>query len=97
QTAWWRTSGRRLDGRGPAEGRARARDPAGPNPLQHLQLAPVRRGDARLSRIAALRGTGPDEPLTDQGTKAVGIERNCIFEVGHAVGEAEVPCIRAHG
>jgi pimeloyl-ACP methyl ester carboxylesterase len=34
---------RRLDGRGPAQGRSRARDPARPDPLQPGQLPAVRR------------------------------------------------------
>ncbi|MGH8823592.1 MAG: alpha/beta fold hydrolase [Jiangellaceae bacterium] len=43
---------RRLDGRGPAGGRSRARDPARPDPLQRLRLAAVRRGRPRLPRRA---------------------------------------------
>ena len=35
--------------------------------------------------------------MPDKGTKAIGIERNGIFQVGHAVGEAEMPCIWAYG
>src|SRR5439155_4745760 len=41
--------------------------------------------------------TRPDGPLPDNGTKAVPIERNCIFKVGHAVRQANVHWIRAHG
>src|SRR6202171_5209099 len=51
QTAWWRPQGRRLDGRRAAAGRPRARHPAGPNPLQHLQLTTIHRGHSGLSRI----------------------------------------------
>src|SRR2546423_7027324 len=40
-------------------------------------------------------GTRPDEPLPNKGTKAVGIERNCIFQVGHAVGQANMLWIGA--
>src|SRR5207245_6370196 len=54
QTARWWPAGRGLDGRGPAKGRARARDPAGPNPLQPGNFATIRRDYARLSRVAAL-------------------------------------------
>ena len=35
--------------------------------------------------------------MPDKGTKAIGIERNGIFQVGHAVGEAQMPCIWAYG
>jgi hypothetical protein len=44
---------RRLDGRGPAEGRPRVGDPTRPDPLQHLQLAASRRRGARLPRPGA--------------------------------------------
>ena len=53
-----RPARRRLDGRGPAEGRARARDPARPDPLQPRQLAAVRRGHPRLPRRPAEMNQG---------------------------------------
>ena len=48
QTARWRPPRRRLDRLGPATGRSRACDPARPDPPQHLQLAAVGRGHARV-------------------------------------------------
>ncbi len=42
QAARRRPPRRRLDGRGPAEGRARAGHPARPDPLQHRELSPLR-------------------------------------------------------
>src|SRR5437899_1556671 len=41
--------------------------------------------------------TRPDEPLPDNGTKAVPIERPGIFKIGHAVRQANVHWIRADG
>src|SRR5438094_754229 len=52
QVARRRTPRRWLDGRGPAGGRARARDLARSDPLQHRQLATVGCGNPRLPRRA---------------------------------------------
>jgi pimeloyl-ACP methyl ester carboxylesterase len=57
---------RRLDGRGPAQGRSRAGDPAGPDPLRPGHLAAVRRRHSRLPRRAAeLNDPGrPGDPVS---------------------------------
>src|SRR2546428_3721406 len=52
---------------------------------------------AASAYASAVCGTRPDKPLPDKGTKAVGIEGNCIVQVGQAVREANVPWIGADG
>jgi pimeloyl-ACP methyl ester carboxylesterase len=54
---------RRLDGRRPAQGRTRARDPARPDPLQPRRLAPLRGGHPRLPRRSQ-RQLKPAQPAT---------------------------------
>src|SRR5262249_38016989 len=57
--ARWRPPRRRLARRGPAGGWARAGDPARSDPLQHIQLAAVRRRDTLFPRrTAELNGRG---------------------------------------
>ena len=48
-----------------------------------------------LFRAWVLGSTRPDEPLLDQASKAIAIEGDGIFEVGHAVAEADVSWIGA--
>src|SRR5436305_657077 len=56
----------------------------GSRPAQNFLAEP------RTLLAFTLGGTRPDELLPNKGTKAVGIERNCIFQVGHAVGQANM-------
>src|SRR5690606_20926151 len=71
-----RAARRRVDGRRPAQGWPCPGDPARVDPLQHLQLAAVRRGHPGLPRRAATLTVSGDRGLVPRSGCASPVQRH---------------------